>query len=213
MLINTRAYIISVALVMTFSYSSANLLEKLSQTVLPLKNYKFNSSYSGPLFKNSFAGIPDTLEIFVMYVEFAEEVPEDNLSTTGTGKFNKGDDSLSTLDPPGFRKHIYYLEKHFEFARDYFEKISEGRLAISWKFFPNPVVESGEIKNPITMQNRIAAYNPVKRSDENNLVFFERKANALMSFIAETIRKADRSEPDNNNPFKVPKSINPECPA
>jgi hypothetical protein len=90
----------------------------------------------GPLFKRSFTGIPDTLEIFVMYVEFKEEVPDDNPSTTGKGTFNSAEKDTFDLDPSGKRRYRYYLDRHMQFARDYFDKISNGRLVITWRMFP-----------------------------------------------------------------------------
>ncbi|MFC1586003.1 FG-GAP-like repeat-containing protein [Fibrobacterota bacterium] len=162
----------------------------------------------GPLFKRSAFGEPDTLEIFVMYAEFAEEIPEDNSNTTGDGKFNSAYDSTFKLDPVGFRNYRYYLDKHLEFANDYFTKISEGRIALKWRIFPQPD-QDGRITNPYQLKNRMAAYNPSKRSEEKNIFFYERKAQALMSFVAETIRRANNEDNSANNPFMVPPSNSP----
>ncbi len=159
---------------------------------------------SGAMAKASLAdGVPDTLEIFVMYVEFKSEDDEDNSSTTGKGTFNSALDTNFTLDPSGFRDYRFYLEKHMEFAQDYFNKISNGRLHIRSQIFPKPE-SNGAIKTPFQLSKRMASYNPTKKDEEKNVVFFERKANALMSFVAESIRKADGAENAEDNPFTQP---------
>src|SRR5450631_2690351 len=87
-----------------------------------------------PLFKAAAIGsTPDTLEVFVMYVEFQDETDaNDEPGTTGLGTFGSDKDFSYTLDPNGskIRSSRYYLEKHFEFARNYFDKVSNGRLVI-----------------------------------------------------------------------------------
>ncbi len=151
------------------SFTHLSLVRKLYRKPLPQIPAPGKISNT-PLFKRSFTGIPDTLEIFVMYVEFQAELPEDNTSTTGEGTFNSAHDSTFNLDPYGKRRHRYYLDKHMEFARDYFSTISEGRLVITWKMFPRPD-ENGYIEDLYTLSKRIAAYNPTKLSEDKRIVF------------------------------------------
>ncbi len=164
----------------------------------------FPNNRQMPLFKKMYSGIPDTLEIFVLYVQFKSEDPDDNPSTTGKGTFNSAKDTTFKLDPNGFHDYVYYLEKHLEFASNYFRTISNGRLILKWRMFPAPAADNGRIQAPIMLEKRMAAYNPnIKKKDEKRIVFYERKARALMSFIAEALRRADRLD-SADNPFSVP---------
>lgn len=164
----------------------------------PKKNLSLAKSMAG--------GNPDTLEIFVLYTQFKEEPASDDITTTtGLGTFDSYKDSKSTLDPVGARKHRYYLDKHMEFARHYFETISNGRFSIDWKIFPTPNSTNGIIE-PYQLSQNIPYYNPSRKDKEKGTVFNKRKAQSLMKFIAETLRKADAAS---ENPFSVPKSTSP----
>jgi M6 family metalloprotease-like protein len=160
--------------------------------------------YSGAFLtpKVAVTGDPDTLEIFAIYVEFKEESP-DNSSSTGVGLFNSASgDSVFKLDPSGARKNRYYLEKHLEFARNYYQAVSNGKLYIKWRLFPEPQGTEGAIQ-PIQLSEQMAFYNPAKQSNETNVIFAERRGQTLMSFVAETIRKANEQS-GNSNPFSQP---------
>ena len=94
-----------------------------------------NSRKAAPLFKKAADG-QDTLEVFVLYVQFKDETATDDVSTTtglgtfgsaGQGPADSDKKQAYTLDPNGnLRRYRFYLEKHFEFAKDYFEQGVQG---------------------------------------------------------------------------------------
>jgi hypothetical protein len=79
----------------------------------------------------------DTLEVFAIRVQFAEESPDNSL-TTGNGLFDKdkGKKDNYKLDPSGYRNGVSYWKKHFDFANAYFNKASNGNLVIKSRIFP-----------------------------------------------------------------------------
>ncbi|MDB5104017.1 MAG: repeat protein [Fibrobacteres bacterium] len=182
----------------------------------------FGKSQRQPLFKTSApaslaraaAEAPDTLEVFCLYVNFADETDlEDDPSTTGTGHFGtagsgKGDPDKKqayTLDPNGIlRSHRFYLEKHFEFARNYFERVSNGRVTVVPRIFPTPNA-SGKVE-PYTLSGRMKKYNPseLDRDSKQKISDFnEERGQRLMAFVVESIKAADKSEDKSQNPFRT----------
>ncbi len=149
---------------------------------------------------------PDTLEVYALYVQFKDEkVATDEMSTTGRGVFGSDIDTSYTLDPnsENIRKSQYYLEKHFEFAKNYFEKVSHNRVTITLHIFPKPN-NSGLIDNPYTLDKRLPAYNPPeKEKKEKNAAFEERRLQQFMTFISESIHLADKGDAVDGNPFKT----------
>ncbi len=192
-----------------FYVITAILVQQGFSSVAHVGHGQYNALFSNnnrtkvhTLLKRTAASGPVNLKINVMYVEFQEE-KDDNDRTTGRGVFNSGKDTFN-LDPRGFRKHKYYLERHLEFAQHYFNSISNGRLKLTWRFFPEPDAETGEIKEPFQLRNRMAAYNPTRKETEKREVFFKNKAIALMSFVSESIRRANADKDENDNPFRQP---------
>ncbi len=187
-----------------------------------------NAPLHAPLFKTSsiksssiskalpvFAEAPDTLEVFCLYVEFKEEsATDDGTTTTGLGTFGsagkgKGDPDKKqdyTLDPNGaLRTYRWYLEKHFDFARNYFEKVSNGRVTIVPRIFPKPDEADGRI-HPYGLSLRMAAYNPSELDKEGKQKisdFAAERGQKLLSFVYETIKAADSSQDSTQNPFRV----------
>ncbi len=168
------------------------------------------SSQGLPLFKGAaeISGT-DTLEVFVLYVEFQDEGDVNNEpTTTGRGTFGSApEDARFTLDPGGesIRRRYYYLDKHFEFARNYFDKVSNGRVVIKPRYFPEPD-ESGLIQ-PYKLSQKMKVYNPPDKDKKERFAdFANRKAQAIMSFVWESVKKAD-AEANNPklNPFLVAK--------
>ena len=163
-----------------------------------------------PLFKAAAGGsTPDTLEVFVMYVEFGGTAPETDLNdeagTTGHGLFGTDKDTSYTLDPNGvkIRSSRDYLEKHFEFARNYFDKVSGGRLVIVDSLFPKPDVNG--LITPLRLSKRMKVYNPAieDKSAKQKIAEFEAQhAQALMTFVCETATMFD-SASSGKNPFKA----------
>jgi hypothetical protein len=112
------------------------------------------------LFKTAAFGAPDTLEVFVLYVQFEEEVP-DETGTTGTGSFGSDKDISYDLDPNGesIRRSADYLTKRFQFAQDYFDKVSGGRVVIKPRLFPEPR-QNGLVPVESYRLKRMKSYNP-----------------------------------------------------
>ncbi|HKP94381.1 MAG TPA: hypothetical protein VJ385_01370 [Fibrobacteria bacterium] len=184
---------------------------------LGLVSHAAGKAQRAPLFKSSgsaAAEAPDTLEVYCIYVQFKSELENgtDDPSTTGFGVFgsagkSSGDPDKNqdyTLDPNGnLRSYRFYLEKHFEFARNYFEKVSNGRVTIRQRIFPAPD-GSGKI-TPFTLPNRMKFYNPseLDRDSKQKISDFnEERGQHLMAFVTDAIKSADSEKPA-DNPFKA----------
>jgi len=170
-----------------------------------------------PLFKASAAApaSPDTLEVYCLYVQFQDETKggDDEPTTTGLGTFGstgqlKTDPESKNkygLDPVGpWTADTSYLGRHFEFARNYFEKVSNGRVTVTAKFFPPPD-NQGKV-TPIQLDGRMKHYNPSeldKDAKQKISDFNDQRGQLLMSFVVETLRKADLAGDSSANPFKA----------
>lgn len=154
------------------------------------------------VFCSSFSFALDTLEVYAFLVEFKEE-KTDNSLTTGRGLFNtceekKGDYSL---DPCKNRGTHEYWDRHFEFAKSYYEAASNGKQTISWRIFP----ENGE--TAYKLDTTIIAYNrTAKRKDEKVAEYDEARSRDYMRFIYDAVEKANSTS---DSPFKIPLSKNP----
>jgi len=152
------------------------------------------------------AQTPDTLDVFVLYVEFEDEGDANNeATTTGKGYFGSDKDMSYTLDPNGeqIRRSAYYLTKRFEFAQNYFDKVSGGRVVIRPRIFPPPGGDS--LITPPKLDDRMKAYNPAfedKAAKQKTSDFATQRAIELMRFVVETARAHDVANPA-SNPFKV----------
>jgi M6 family metalloprotease-like protein len=165
-----------------------------------------------PLFKSMANGQPDTLEVWVIYVQFERELDaEDVASTTGNGWFGSDKDRLKynnyTLDPGDetVRRNRDYLLRHFDFARDYFNKVSGGRVVIVPRILP----ENGDV-NIVQLNEKMKFYNPAiedKSAKQKTREFEETRAVQLMSFISDAARGAKTGNPA-TDPF-LASSINP----
>ncbi|MCH8495416.1 MAG: hypothetical protein LAT57_07265, partial [Balneolales bacterium] len=104
-----------------------------------------------------------SVHIVAVMVEFQED---DNRFTSGNGKFNPSflDSDSITLDPLPHDRG--YFEAHLEFAKNYYERVSGGRLQFSYEVLP-------EI---ITLNEEMAAYSPLGEDGAENekLAFFAR---------------------------------------
>jgi len=145
---------------------------------------------AGPrgLFKGMATGQPDTLEVFVIYVQFnGETTLNDETTTTGLGTFGSDRDKNKykySLDPDGdnIRLNPAYLRKHFDFARDYFDKVSGGRVVIVPRIF-----EEGGLAKVVTLPKPMKYYNPSiqdKSAKQKTKDFEETQALQLMSFVS-----------------------------
>lgn len=164
------------------------------------KNLKFLIAFIALVANFSFA--LDTLEVYAFLVEFKEET-KDNSLTTGTGLFNtcetkKGDYSL---DPCKNRGSHSYWDRHFEFAKAYYEAASNGRQTISWRIFPEEGETAYKLDKGIIDYNRTA-----KRKDEKVAEYDEARSRDYMTFIYDAVTKAHSSD---DSPFKPKLSANP----
>src|ERR1035437_5717618 len=93
----------------------------------------------------------DTLRILAVMINFQED---NDASTFGNGKFgsiytqNYGN---KILDPLPHDKQ--YFESHLEFAKNYFRKVSKGKLNIIYTVLPDTLTVSGIMKNYTTLSN------------------------------------------------------------
>lgn len=142
----------------------------------------------------------DTLEVFVLRVQFKEE-KTDNSLTTGTGLFDSGEKSENySLDPSGRRGTVAYWRKHFEFVNHYFQAASNGKQVISFRIFPESDANAYQLDKYIIDYNRTA-----RRDDEKVADFDEARSRDYMTFIFDAVKKAHESE---HSPFKIPLSEN-----
>jgi len=142
----------------------------------------------------------DTLEIFILYTEFKEETLENDIpTTTGRGTFNSHKDKKNLLDPDGARRHRFYMDKHMQFAQGYYSEVSKGKLNLKWEIFPSPDSKTGLIEKPYRLSEYMPYYNPTKNKKEKGEVFAQRRGEALLKMVSETIRLADA---DPAGPFK-----------
>ena len=143
----------------------------------------------------------DTLQVFAIRVEFAEE-KTDNSLTTGTGLFDsdKTKKDAYSLDPVGVRNSVPYWRKHFEFANAYFNKASNGNVVIDAHFYPK---ESSAYK----LKKQIIDYNRTsKMKGEKTAEFDDARSRDYLQFIYDAVMAAHES---GDSPFKEPLSKNP----
>ena len=142
----------------------------------------------------------DTLQVFAILVQFAEESPSDNSLTTGTGLFNtdKGKNGNSKqLDPSGRRNNVSYWKKHFDFANAYFNRASNGNVVIDARIFPTVY----------SLESQIIDYNRTsKMKGEKTAEFDEARSRDYLRFVYDAVTKAHKGD---DSPFSVPLSKNP----
>ena len=143
----------------------------------------------------------DTLQVFAIRVEFAEE-KTDNSLTTGTGLFDsdKAKKDAYSLDPQGVRNSAPYWRKHFEFANAYFNKASNGNVVIDAHIYPK---ESSAYK----LKKQIIDYNRTsKMKGEKTAEFDDARSRDYLQFIYDAVMAAHES---GDSPFNEPLSKNP----
>ena len=161
-------------------------------------NAKFFALFLGVLCFASFAHAVDTLEVFVLRVQFKKESPDNSL-TTGTGPFDT-DTATYNLDPSGSRGNKHYWRKHLDFANSYYQAASGGTLVIRSTIFP----EDGtayELDKTMIDYNRTQ-----KMKGEKTAEFDEARSRDYLRFVYDAVMKAHNS---GKSPFKVPLSKNP----
>ena len=143
----------------------------------------------------------DTLQVYAIRVQFAEESPDNSL-TTGTGLFDsdknkKGD---YKLDPVGKRNSVPYWKKHFEFANAYFNKASGGSVVITSKIFP-------EASSAYKLKKQIIDYNRTsKMKGEKTAEFDEARSRDYLQFVYDAVMAAHKGD---DSPFSEPLPKNP----
>ena len=135
------------------------------------------------LFFGLFSFVPtfaaDTLQVYAIRVQFAEETPNDNSLTTGTGLFDsdKGKKGDYKLDPSGRRNSVPYWKKHFDFANAYFNKASNGNVVIDAHIFPT-TSSAYKLKKQIIDYNRTS-----KMKGEKTAEFDEARSRDYLQFV------------------------------
>jgi M6 family metalloprotease-like protein len=118
-----------------------------AQTFLKKINTRPNN-YSSKL--TSTNGI-DTLKILAVMVEFQTD---QDAATVGKGKFGSiysKDYGTSILDPLPHDKS--YFGAHLEFVKNYFEKVSNGKLVVVYNVLPVVITVSKTMRNYATISN------------------------------------------------------------
>lgn len=104
----------------------------------------------------SFPAAVDTIRVLAIRVEFKEDSAA---TTTGNGKF---DLSVSTdefqVDPPPHNRS--YFQDHLIFLKNYFRKVSGGRLYVEGDVYPLDQNQAYQLDHPMT------EYNPNTTPDE-----------------------------------------------
>lgn len=142
----------------------------------------------------------DTLEVFVLRVQFKEEKPDNSL-TTGLGTFGTipTDKYSYDLDPPKQGGSPVYWQKHLEFANNYFQAASGGKVAIRSRIFPI-----------YTLNKKILDYNRTEKMDgEKTAEFDEARSRDYLTFIYDAVVAAASKDESENSPFRIPLSKNP----
>lgn len=145
----------------------------------------------------------DTLEVFAIRVQFAEE-QNDNSLTTGNGLFDsdtKHKDAYK-LDPPGRRNSIPYWKKHFDFANAYYQSASNGNLVIKSRIFP-------ETSSAYKLKKQIIDYNRTSRlKGEKTAEFDDARSRDYLQFVYDAVMAADTTPNVGESPFRIPLSEN-----
>ncbi len=135
----------------------------------------------------------DTLEVYVLRVEFQKESPDNSL-TTGNGLFDS-DTTTVSLDPSGRRGSVYYWKKHLDFANAYFNAASGGKLVIKSKVFP----EDGKAYK---LDKQMIDYNRTERMKGEKMAEFEEaRSRDYLRFVYDAVMEAHESD---DSPFKKP---------
>ena len=157
-------------------------------------NAKFFALFLGVFSLASLAHAVDTLEVFVLRVQFKEETPNDNSLTTGTGVFNS-DTTTYDLDPSDGRGKIPYWKKHLDFANSYYQAVSGGELVIKSRVFPEDGM-AYKLDKPMIDYNRTQ-----KMKGEKTAEYDEARSRDYLQFVYDAVMAAHKS---GDSPFKVP---------
>ena len=140
----------------------------------------------------------DTLDVYVLRVQFKEESPNNSL-TTGTGIFDS-DTATYNLDPSGSRGSNHYWRKHLEFANAYYQAASGGELFVKVSVFPENGKTAYKLDKPMIDYNRTQ-----KMKGEKTAEFDEARSRDYLRFVYDAVMAAHKSDA---SPFNVPLSKN-----
>ena len=136
----------------------------------------------------------DTLEVFVLRVQFAEEKPDNSL-TTGNGTFGSIPDKKYSLDPTKESGKVPYWQKHLDFANAYYQAASGGKLAIKTRIF-----SISKLKKQIIDYNRTT-----KMEGEKTAEFDEARSRDYLTFVYDAIAEVAK-DTSAESPFRIPLS-------
>lgn len=163
------------------------------------------------------SGRTDTLHIIAFMVEFNGGRADSLDATTGTGLFNIWEQGSGTVadvreytyyTKPSGDSTVYrydnlshyqrYFSDHLEFAKRYYDKVSNGRLALRYDVFPREEGTAYNVAKPMTY------YSPGgKRKSETWDAYYFRKTKGLMQFVVEAIRSAHAEQGASGSPFDL----------
>lgn len=116
----------------------------------------------------------DTIRILAIRVEFVED---NAATTTGNGKFDLSQSGHPfQIDPPPHSQA--YFEDHLLFLKNYYFKVSSGRLVVLGDVFPEFETHAYQLDQAMTY------YNPNRTPEENNT--------ALARLFRDAVLKADQ---------------------
>lgn len=136
----------------------------------------------------------DTLEVFILRVQFAEEKPDNSL-TSGTGVFGSVPEKNYSLDPTKSSGKAPFWQKHLEFANAYYNAASGGKLSIKTKVF-----SISKLKKHIIDYNRTT-----KMEGEKTAEFDEARSRDYLTFIYDAIAESAK-DTSAESPFRIPLS-------
>jgi len=141
---------------------------------LPITDYMGKTSLLFFLVLNAFA--IEQLDIRVLRVEFKRENPNNSL-TTGLGTFDSS------------RGDVAYWEKHINFAKNYFEQASSGKVSINAEIYPKN-------KAPYKLDKEIISYNRTSRKEGEKMAEFDSVRAADYARFVNDVLKLAKDDPD-----------------
>ncbi|MBD3316285.1 MAG: hypothetical protein GF344_10900 [Chitinivibrionales bacterium] len=149
----------------------------------------------------------DTLHIAAVRIEFQKDTSE---LTTGNGLFGintNGGTSSDEKESKYYRDNVYkyddlehdstYFANQLKFVRNYFAKVSRGKLHVDYSIYPSGVAEAYQVPH------RMTRYSPGgKLPQETWDEYYARRTEALMQFIKDAVMTVDTSETaEEGSPF------------
>ncbi|MFH0921289.1 MAG: hypothetical protein V1913_13130 [Fibrobacterota bacterium] len=139
-------------------------------------------------FAAPFPATADTLNVIGILMEFQKD--ELNDLTTGDGTFGTcGDYRLDNR--PGGGNYRAYFEKHLAFAKNYFERASNGRLVINYAIADTVLPGGDPTRRHLYVGHRMRHYRvPEKRPAESIDEYNYRLNQGIMAFAGDALRRA-----------------------